>query len=453
MTIAELRQAVADLEASGRNQSNEYNAALGRIRGAEAQGDDLDAAGVTALESDRTALETLSDAIDAAADELATRRTELADAETAAERDRMFAASRRTAPGLAATTREPDPERTHGFHDLGEFAVAVRNAHGGPADERLAYTPPGAAPTNYHQERGGSAGEGYSVPPQFREAIYELVFAEPDLMTYCLREPTTSNQVKIIADETTPWGSTGVQANWRGEGAQMSASKMAEKEVSVDLHELYAFVIASDDLLEDAPRLSGRLSNGAASAIRWKASEAVMTGTGSGQPDGYFGHASEVVVAKEAGQAADTVVALNVANMFARSLNPMRSVWIAHQSILPQLMTMVIGNQPIWTPANAGFRDAPGGFLLGRPVLFSNHAKTLGDKGDIQFLDLGDGYYLPEKTGGIKFAESMHLYFDYAMQAFRWRFRLGGRPLLSGPVSPANGAATLSHFVQLAERA
>jgi HK97 family phage major capsid protein len=289
--------------------------------------------------------------------------------------------------------------------------------------------------------------------PQYRESIYENVFDEADLLSYATREPTNSNQVKIIRDETTPWGSTGVQANWRAEGTQMSASKMADKEMSVDLHELYAFVLATDDLLNDAPRLSGRLAMQAARAINWKASDAIMNGTGSGQPDGFFGHSSEVVVAKESGQSADTINATNVAKMMARCLNPTNAIWIAHQSILPQLVTMTIGNQPIWTAPDRGMQDAPGGFLLGRPVIYSNHAKTLGDKGDLQLLDLDGGYYVAEKSTGISFAESMHLFFDYGMQAFRWTFRMGGRPFASDPVTPANGSDTLSHFVQLAERA
>lgn len=447
MTLKELRQRVADLVASGKEKNTEAKTLMATIRAA----DDVDS---VAGEQERLAA--LNDDLDQIESDLATAREELEQAEAAANRDRVFADAEFTVPALSAGrslyNAQAHPQRTHGFQSLGEFASAVHaaSAGGGQVDDRLTQY---AAPTNFHQERGGSAGEGYHVPPQFREEIFELVFAEPDIHSLIDLEPTSSNQVKVIRDETTPWGATGVQAYWRNESGQMSASKILDKETSVDLHELYAFCVMTDDLRQDAPRLSSRLSRQAARAIGWKMGGAVMTGTGSGQPDGYYGHAAEVVVAKESGQAADTLNDQNILKMYSRQLNPGRAVWLANQDILPQLGALTIGDQPAWLPPSGALVGAPGGVLLGRPVILTHHAKTLGDKGDLQFVDL-QGYYGPMKSNGVEFAESMHLYFDYAMQAFRWRIRFGGRPYLSAPVTPASGSGnTLSHFVQLAERA
>ncbi|MHA1572153.1 MAG: phage major capsid protein, partial [Alphaproteobacteria bacterium] len=247
---------------------------------------------------------------------------------------------------------------------------------------------------------------------------------------------------------------TGIQAKWRAEASQMTATKLVTEPRQVRLHELYAFATATDSLIEDAPRLQDRLMRKAPQAIRYKIDEAIINGTGVGQPQGYFNSAALISVAKEGSQAADTIVTNNIAKMYSRLLSSglSRAFWLVNSDVLPQLMTLVIGNQPIWTPPNAGLRDAPGGFLLGRPVVFSEHAKTLGDKGDIQLLDLM-GYYAANKRSGIKFDSSMHLFFDYGMQAFRWTFRFGGQPYLSAPVAPANGANTKSHFVTLDERA
>jgi Phage capsid family. len=102
-------------------------------------------------------------------------------------------------------------------------------------------------------------------------------------------------------------------------------------------------------------------------------------------------------------------------------------------------------------PAN-GLAEAPGGFLLGLPIRFSEFASTVGDLGDIQLIS-PRGYYGVRRAEGVRFASSIHLYFDYATEAFRWTFRYGGQPHLSAPVSPANGSATKSHFVTLAARA
>ena len=351
-------------------------------------------------------------------------------------------------------TNEPDPRKTNGFANLAEFArtVVAASRPGGQADARLFGPPmPGAAPTNYHQESG--TAEGYMVPAQFREEIWSLVFNGQDVLNMVSPEPTESNAVELLADESTPWGSTGVQANWRSEAGQMTASKLTTERRLVRLHELYAFVLATDELLQDAPRLNARLTVKAADAIRWKASDAIVNGTGAGQPLGWFTSAAKVSVAKESGQAAATIVAANIAKMYSRLLpmNVGRAFWLANSDTIPQLMTMTIGDQPIWTPPN-NFVNAPGGILLGRPVMLSEHAQTLGTQGDIHLVDPG-GYYATNKGGGIDFASSIHLYFDYGVQAFRWTFRFGGQPFLEAAVSPANGSNTKSHFVVLATRA
>lgn len=366
------------------------------------------------------------------------------------ERRRSLDAIRSVVPAGESVTDEPNPETTGGFKSMAEFAVAVRRASvpgGGPVDTRLM-----AAPTNYH-EGGGSSGEGYNLPVQYRDEIWELVMGMEGLMNTVDLEPTAARQVDFVKDETTPWGSSGVQAYWRAEASQMTASKQATKGDSLPLHELYAFVLATEELLEDAPRLGARLTRKSAEAINWKIDDSIIYGTGAGQPLGWFNSDALVSVAEESGQSADTIVAQNVLKMYSRLLvQPGSSpYWLTNRDTVPQLAVMTIGDQPVWQPPN-GLAGAPGGYLLGYPVRYSEHAKTLGDKGDIQLIE-PKGYYAARRTAGIQFASSMHLYFDYAIQAFRWMFRFGGQPHLSGPVSPANGTNTKSHFVTLDERA
>ena len=56
------------------------------------------------------------------------------------------------------------------------------------------------------------------------------------------------------------------------------------------------------------------------------------------------------------------------------------------------------------------------------------------------------------KQEDLDFAASIHLFFDQNLTAFRWIFRLGGQPYLSGPVAAAKGAGTKSHFVCIENR-
>ena len=127
------------------------------------------------------------------------------------------------------------------------------------------------------------------------------------------------------------------------------------------------------------------------------------------------------------------------------------SVWVANADTMPQFMTMVLGNQPIWTPPATGFANAPGGFLFGRPIILSQHSETIGDKGDIYYIS-PSGYYATNKASGVKMDSSIHLFFDYGVTAFRWTLRVGGEPYLKTAVAQNNGPNTQSHFVTLAER-
>lgn len=422
--LAELRQKLADLKSEG----------LALIETADHEDRDL------SDDEDARYREIEAD--------IKTTEAAIASEETMRERRRAMEAK----PAAGQTTvNDPNPEQTHGFKDIAEFAVAVQQAVtatriGGTVDRRL------AAPTGTHQG-GGGAGEGYSLPPQFRDEVWDLTTQFDEFGPLIDEEPTSAREVKLAADETTPWGTVGIKAYWRAEGAQMSASQLSDEGRNVPLHELYVLALATEELMEDVPRLANRVTRKAAEAIAWKKNLAIVEGSGVGQPLGWFQSDALVTVAKTSGQTADTITADNVIAMYAR-LQPIpgdQPFWLAHQSTLPQLMKMTIGDTPIWVPPN-GLADAPGGFLMGLPVRLSEYAQTLGDKGDLQLVS-PRGYYGVRRASGIKFASSIHLYFDYNTNAFRWTFRYGGQPHLAAPISPKNGSATRSHFVTLAERA
>lgn len=335
-----------------------------------------------------------------------------------------------------------------GFNHIADFAHAVRfaNPAAGSAfrvDDRL------AAPTNIQTEGGDTAGS-YLVPAEFRQQIVDLVYADDDPFINLIDpSPTSSNRVIGLGDSSTPWGTSGIQAYWRAEAEQMTPSKAALAPRETKLNELYAFVLATEELLEDAPRVADLLTRKASGAIRWKLGEAYFAGDGIEKPLGFYSSNALVTIAKETGQAADTIVRQNVAKMFARMINPGQASWVANADIMPTLMDMKSDlGQPVWFP---NFTASPGGMLLGRPVIFSEHAKTVGDKGDLVFVN-PNGYEAFRKQSGPQFADSIHLYFDYNIRAFRWIFRAGGQPVLTAPVSPANGSSTKSHFVALADR-
>jgi HK97 family phage major capsid protein len=223
------------------------------------------------------------------------------------------------------------------------------------------------------------------------------------------------------------------------------------------LHKLLALVPITDELLSDSVALGSYLAKKLPISIRWKTDEAILFGTGNGQPLGALQSNAAIVQAKDSGQATQTLTALNLANMISRlpAGSFGRAVWFINNNVLPALFTLTLGNYPIYLPASnpsvGGIQINPYGTLLGRPVIVSQHAKSFSSQGDVCLLDLS--YYRTiTKPEGIKTDMSLHLYFDADAAAFRATFRIDGQPAIYNPIAPANGSTNLSPFVQLAAR-
>ena len=341
-----------------------------------------------------------------------------------------------------------------GWRNFGEFAMGVCAAsRGGNMDPRLVSN----APTTYSQEGVGADG-GFAVPPDFRQAIMEKVMGEDSMIGMTDQMVTSSNTVTFPKDETTPWDSTGgLQAYWDGENDQLTQSKVALKEHTLRLNKLTALVPVTEELQADAPALDAYLRRRVPEKFDFKVNLAMIQGTGAGQPTGVLNANSLVSVARESGQAADTVQMENIVNMWSRMYAPCRknAVWVINQDIEPQLLTMGFPTAatavPVYMPAN-NLSGSPFSTLLGRPVIASEATETLGDKGDIFLIDWTQ-YLSVVKTGGVRSDVSMHLWFDYDTMAYRFIFRLAGEPWWNTSISKRDGSNTLSWAVTLDARA
>jgi HK97 family phage major capsid protein len=374
------------------------------------------------------------------------------------ERETRLIEAERTAQALPAgdgarvsERGEDDPRR--GFHSFGEFAVSVMRAGmpggRGEMDERLYI---GAAPTTYGNEGTGADG-GFLVPPEYSREVFQHSLEEDALLPLTDNFPVMGNSLVFPRDETTPWGTDGIRAYWENEAGQATQTKPKGDTATLRLSKLMALVPVTDELAEDTNALAAYIGRKTSESIRWKTDLALFEGSGIGQPKGFFGHASQVSVAKETSQVADTVVAANVAKMFARCLGRRNAIWMINDDVLPQLITMTISNQPIWTPPNAGMQQAPAGLLLGRPIVPKQVCKTVGDQGDIVLANWRYYRSITKAGAAIQTATSMHLFFDFGLGAFRATFRIDGQPAITAAVSPANGSNSLSPFVVLDARA
>lgn len=350
-----------------------------------------------------------------------------------------------------------------GFRSFGEFAQQVKMACApGHAfvDGRLARM----APTTYGTEGVGTDG-GFAVPPDFRSEIMQKVLGEDSLLRLTDQFTTSSNSITFPKDETTPWQTSGgVQCAWEGEASQITESKPALQNETVKLNKLAALVPVSEELQEDAPALDRYLRSKVIEKMVFKVNFGIVQGTGVGMPLGIINSGSTVTVSKEGSQAADTLLPANVLKMYSRMYAPLasRAVWLCHQDCLPQIWGLAsvvknvagtenVGGSGVNFMSPTGLRDAPFGTLLGRPIVPTQACETIGDLNDLLFVDLGS-YLTATKTAGPKQDVSMHLYFDYDMLAYRFIWRMAGKPWWTSSISPRDGSNTMSWAVNLEAR-
>ena len=361
-----------------------------------------------------------------------------------------------TQPGPVAKDDTRSKDR---FSSLGEQLAAVYQA--GSPEKRM-------DPRLFNTRSISGLGEtvpsdgGFLVQQDFSNELLQQVFQTGILAQRC-RKVTISgnaNSIKMNGiDETSrvTTRSGGIVGYWEEEAAEKTASKPKFRKIDLSLKKLIGLCYATDELLNDAAALEGVIRDGFISEFGFLLDDAIINGTGAGQPLGILNAGCLVSVTKETGQKAATLVAENIIKMDSRlfATSGPNAVWLINQNTKPQLYTMSIsvgaGGVPVYMPAG-GLSGLPYGTLLGKPVIPIEQCATLGTVGDIILADFS-GYLLAEK-GGIASDMSIHVRFVYDESVFRFVLRVDGQPVRASALTPYKGGATStqSHFVALESR-
>jgi HK97 family phage major capsid protein len=354
-----------------------------------------------------------------------------------------------------------DPQR--GFAHLGEQAMAVMMATMNPGvgvDERLLKIQAAAVGMNQNQPSQG----GYAVAPTFSTQIWDGLNTMPDnLMELCDQYPVLGESLTFPANAETSraTGSRygGVRAYWINEGDQITTSAPKLRDLKLEPQELAALVPITNKLLGNAPALEAYLRRAATEEIMFLVNNAIISGTGAGQPKGVLNSGCLITVAAESGQGADTLEVENINNMYRRLHMRARpgALWLYNQEIEAELdeLALLIGTSgvSVMVPGMNGVQnlgEAPIRRLKGLPMRPIEYCSALGDFGDILLANLG--FYALGTKGGIDEAMSIHMYFDTAQTAFRFMFAVDGQTWHQLAITPFKGTSTLSPFVTLAAR-
>ncbi len=298
---------------------------------------------------------------------------------------------------------------------------------------------------------------GFLVPEEFRAELMmnsvEMSIVRPRATVIPIgRETVSMPTVRDTTHASTVFG--GVLAYWDPEGATMTASEPSFGQVNLTARSLTGYTIVSNRLMADsAIPLASVLTQMFGSAISYFEDDAFFTGTGAGQPIGILNANALISVAKETGQAANTIVWENIVKMFARMApqSMQRAVWVANQDTIPQLATMSLsvgtGGSAVWAQNGAGALPTT---ILGRPVIYSEKCETLGTAGDLYFVDFSQ--YLVGDRQALEVSSSEHVRFTTNETAWRFIQRVDGKPWMDSALTPRNGSNTLSAFVNLAVR-
>ena len=301
------------------------------------------------------------------------------------------------------------------------------------------------------------------APSKFRDQLLM-----PDVETAVIRPraiqvPMETNSLSVPSVEETSHASNlygGVVCHWVDEGTAATSSKPKIGRVTLTLNKLLALAYVTAELIEDSIiSLESLLPGMFQRAITYQEDEAFITGTGAGQPLGLLNSGCVVAVAKETGQAANTIETDNILNMYSRLWTPgkSRAVWLVHPDAMPQLYKLGLavgtGGAPAGLLREQVLQGVPTTTMLGRPVIETEKCKTLGTEGDIVLTDLSQ-YLIGNKAGQAPgtFNSSIHLKFDQDETAFKIRLRTDGQSWWKSAVTPRNGSNTISPVVTLAVR-
>ena len=354
---------------------------------------------------------------------------------------------------------------------FGEQLLAIRSQ---------AMDPTSADPRLFEiNKRGQPAGASEQVPsdggflvyPDFSQEI-ELIAHDTGLVyqrgkklpitmaTNAIKIPGIDEQSRVDGSR---WG--GIRMYWQNEADNLVGSKPKFRLIQLELKKLTGLFYATDEIIADTGLLGATVTQGFGEELGFKMDDAAINGDGMGKPQGVLGANALIVIPKETGQTAKTVVFQNVIKMYYRlhARSRKTAVWFVNQDVEQQLLSLTL---PVGTggssvvagvaPAGPMFYTPPGfngnqyGMLMGLPVIPIEQYQTLGTQGDIVLADMTQWVWIDK--GAMQQAVSMHVQFLTDQMTFRWIYRVDGQSLWHTPLTPFAGTNTQSPFLTLATR-
>ncbi len=281
---------------------------------------------------------------------------------------------------------------------------------------------------------------GFALKSEFVADVWQRATVAGQILSRCRTYEKTdagrSCRVPVVSEASRAAGARygGLAVTWEAEAGELDHSKIGFEVAGFNLKKVMAFLKASDELLEDSPLFGSVASDLAGKALAYAIEEQIVRGSGVGHPLGILNSPALITCTRTtSAKIEDADVRLMYDS--AHDASKGRGVWIANGEASGELSDL------------ENYDSSNGSeTIFGRPILYSEFCSALGDVGDLIFVDFGE-YGIFRRP--LDFAQSMHVYFATAEQAFRFMIRIDGQPLWKSPIAPAFGSGTRSAFVAL----
>lgn len=464
-SVEELEDLVSALTAQLRDVHNQSRSIVGR---AEAASRDLTSAETERVDELTARFDGIERELNAARQELIVARAETHDStprpRQSAPNAIASSSPSRVAPSAVLPALKP-AQRGFGtmfeqsvsdqyegrFKNLADFSLAVWHGN----DSRLL--------RNSTMTTGEGVSAGYLVPIQFVNQMMDAALAQEVIRPRANVVPMTSKLATVASFDSldgTNSKRAGLQMYWEPETWQMTEQKATAAQIELVAKKANVFVVVSQELAADAPMFDRQLTQAMVSAVAAGLDYAFINGTGAGMPLGMINAPCTIEVAKESGQAANTLLIQNLMKMVGR-LSPAsftRATWLVHPTMIPQLYGLSYLVKNVAGTENVGgghvqavTTDGDGNLrIFGRPAVVTDACSVLSARGDIVLADLTK--YMIGLRQDMRMARDESRYFDTDEIAFKLTIRLDGAPEASGPTKLRDGTNTVSPIVVLQAR-
>lgn len=374
-----------------------------------------------------------------------------------------------TATAHFATAKKPDDGK-YGYTTIHQFLTdMVKSADESKVTERLMnyqVALKNAIGSDEHSVSADPYG-GFLAPPGFKPELLKVDNeSDPTAaggIAPVFSIPIESASLKIPArvDKVHTTSVTGgLTVSRRAETGAGTSSRMEVEQVELEPKSLFGIAFASERILRHSMiSLTAILQQGMTEEFQSEIFKEKISGTGAGEMEGILNSPCAISVARTGG--GNSIEGADIISIRKRMWKYNRCIWLTNHDSLGDLeiahragtnsdsMYFRAGSVIPGIGENASV-DVPD-TLLGRPIIFTEYVPALASAGDLLCWDPSQYLFGTDVTVGAQgSAESIHVRFENHERTFKFFQENDGRMWWRSPLTPVNGANTLSPVVFLA---